>query len=85
MKLFANDNGSTYSVLSVTNFNKADEEYYKNSWQKCYAALLQNSKTGSYVVATLVGDTSWGSGYYADGAKDAIKKYNEITSDYLTR
>lgn len=85
MTLFTNENGNTYLVLATTNFNKADAEYYKNSWQKCYAALLQNNKTGSYVVATLVGDTSWGSGYYTDTIKDAIEKYNEITSEYLAR
>ena len=82
---YYNENGNTYSVLAVTNFNKTDAEYYKDSWQKCYAALLQNNETGSYVVATLLGNTSWGSGYYADGIKDATKKYNEITSEYLAR
>ena len=82
---YYNENGNTYSVLSVTNFNKADAEYYKDSWQKCYACLLQNNETGCYVVATLLGNTSWGSGYYADGIKDAVRKYNEIVSDYLMR
>ena len=80
-----NDNGNTYDVLATVNFNKADAEYYKNSWQKCYVALLQNTITGEYVVATLLGDTSWGSGYYADGIKDATRKFNQITTEYLTR
>lgn len=82
---YYNENGNTYSVLAVTNFNKADAEYYKNSWQKCYVALLQNNETEEYVVATLLGNTSWGSGYYADGIKDATKKFTEITSNYLAR
>lgn len=82
---YYNENGNTYSVLAVTNFNKADAEYYKDSWQKCYVALLQNNETGTYVVATLLGNTSWGSGYYADGIKDATKEFNRITADYLTR
>lgn len=82
---YYNENGNTYSVLAVTNFNKADAEYYKDSWQKCYVALLQNNETGSYVVATLLGNTSWGSGYYADGIKDATRKFNQMTEDYLTR
>lgn len=82
---YYNENGNTYSVLAVTNFNKADAEYYKDSWQKCYVALLQNNETEEYVVATLLGNTSWGSGYYADGIKDATKKFTEITSDYLAR
>ena len=88
MSLFTqyyNENGNTYSVLAVTNFNKADAEYYKDSWQKCYVALLQNNETEEYVVATLLGNTSWGSGYYADGIKDATRKFTEITSDYLAR
>ena len=80
-----NDNGMTYDVLATVNFNKADAEYYKNSWQKCYVALLQNTVTEEYVVATLLGNTSWGSGYYADGIKDATKKFNEITIEYLIR
>lgn len=82
---YYNENGNTYSVLAVTNFNKADAEYYKDSWQKCYVALLQNNETEEYVVATLLGNTSWGSGYYADGIKDATKKFTEITSNYLAR
>ena len=82
---YYNENGNTYSVLAVTNFNKADAEYYKDSWQKCYVALLQNNKTEEYVVATLLGDTSWGSGYYADGIKDATKEFNRITAEYLAR
>ena len=69
-----NDNGMTY-----------DAEYYRKSWQKCYVALLQNTLTKEYVVATLLGNTSWGSGYYADGIKDATKRFNEITTEYLTR
>ena len=80
-----NDNGMTYDILAVTNFNKTDAEYYRKSWQKCYVALLQNTLTKEYVVATLLGNTSWGSGYYADGIKDATKRFNEITTEYLTR
>lgn len=82
---YYNENGNTYSVLAVTNFNKADAEYYKDSWQKCYVALLQNNETEEYVVATLLGDTSWGSGYYADGIKDATRKFNQMTEEYLMR
>ena len=50
-----NDNGMTYDILAVTNFNKTDAEYYRKSWQKCYVALLQNTLTKEYVVATLLG------------------------------
>lgn len=84
-KQIKNDNGMIYDILAMTNFNKADAEYYKDSWQKCYVALLQNNETEEYVVATLLGNTSWGSGYYADGIKDATRKFTEITSNYLAR
>lgn len=81
MQTLKNDNGRTYNILATLNFNKADEEYYKNSWQNYYCALLECN--GAYVVATLVGDTSWGSGYYADGLKDAIEYFNEKVTGYL--
>lgn len=81
---FHNNNGRTYRILAVTNFNEVDKEYYKNSWQKCYLALLQ-SEGGEYVVATLLGDTEWGSGYYTDGIKDAVEYYNKQQKNYLAR
>ena len=40
-------------------------------------------RNGEYVVASYVGETSWGYGYYADGIKDAQKKFNEIAKEYL--
>ena len=82
---FYNQNGRTYTILATTNFNAVDREYYKNSWQKCYVALLQSDLTGEYVVATLLGDTEWGSGYYADGIKDAVAQYTKVTEEYLAR
>ena len=85
MTTFKNSNGKSYKVLATTNFNDRDTEYYKDSWQKCYVALLQCESTGEYVVATLLGDTDWGSGYYADGRKDAIKEYTKVSSEYLAR
>ena len=85
MNKFQNQNGRSYKVLAVTNFNDTDREYYKNSWQQYYVALLQCESTGEYVVATLLGDTDWGSGYYADGVKDAVRQYAKVSSEYLTR
>jgi hypothetical protein len=35
-----------------------------------------------YIVASYVGENSWGYGYYADGIKDATKKFNSIMADY---
>ena len=81
MKQLHNDNGRTYNVLATLDFNKADAEYYKNSWQNYRAALLECN--GSYVVATLVGETSWGNGYYADGIRDAVQEFNRQVKNYL--
>ena len=81
MAVLHNDNGQDFNILEVLEFNKADQEYYKNSWQQYRAMLLE--RNGEYVVASYVGDTSWGYGYYADGIKDAQKKFNEIAKGYL--
>lgn len=81
MTVLNNDNGQTFNVVEILEFNNADKEYYKNSWQKYRAMLLE--RNGEYVVASYVGETSWGYGYYADGIKDAQKKFNEIAKEYL--
>lgn len=81
MAEFKNENGQTFNILSTLEFNEADKEYYKNSWQKHRAMLLE--RNDEYVVASYVGDSSWGYGYYADGIKDAKKKYNSICSEYI--
>ena len=81
MKTFHNDNGQDFNILSILEFNQADQEYYKNSWQKYRAMLLERNQ--EYVVASYVGENSWGYGYYADGIKDATKKFNSISQDYL--
>lgn len=80
MAQFNNSNGQTFNVISTLEFNKADQEYYKNSWQKHRAMLLERNE--EYIVASYVGDDSWGFGYYADGIKDATKKFNSIMQDY---
>ena len=81
MSKFHNDNGQDFNVLQVLEFNKADKEYYKNSWQKHRAMLLE--RNDEYIVASYVGEDSWGYGYYADGLKDAQKKFNEISARYI--
>ena len=78
---FKNENGRTYNVLEVLEFNAKDKEYYKNSWQNFRAMLLEHDN--EYVVAQFVGENSWGYGYYADGIKDATNKFNEIAKEYL--
>ena len=81
MAEFKNKNGQTFNILSTLEFNEADKEYYKNSWQKHRAMLLE--RNDEYVVASYVGDSSWGYGYYADSIKDAKKKYDSICSEYI--
>lgn len=77
---FKNDNGQEFNVISVLEFNKTDADYFKNSWQKHRAMLLERNQ--EYIVASYVGESSWGYGYYADGIKDATKKFNSIMTDY---
>ena len=79
-QVFKNANGQTFNVISTLEFNQADTEYYKNSWQKHRAMLLERNQ--EYIVASYVGEDSWGYGYYADGIKDATKKFNSIMQDY---
>ena len=79
-QVFNNSNGQTFNVISTLEFNKADQEYYKNSWQKHRAMLLERNE--EYIVASYVGDDSWGFGYYANGIKDATNKFNSIMQDY---
>lgn len=81
MAVFQNSNGQTFNIISTLEFNKVDQEYYKNSWQKHRAMLLERNE--EYIVASYVGENSWGYGYYADGIKDATKKFNSISQDYL--
>ena len=78
---FLNSNGKVYDVLAIQELTEADKEYYKNSWQKHRVALMKNNNT--YVVASYVGETSWGSGYYTEDKKQALKEYNRIVEEYL--
>ncbi len=80
MAQFNNSNGQTFNIISTLEFNKVDQEYYKNSWQKHRAMLLERNE--EYIVASFVGEDSWGFGYYADGIKDATNKFNSIMQDY---
>ena len=79
-QVFKNANGQEFNVISTLEFNQADADYYKDSWQKHRAMLLERNQ--EYVVASYVGEDSWGYGYYADGIKDATSKFNSIMQDY---
>ena len=80
MAQFNNSNGQAFNIISTLEFNKVDQEYYKNSWQKHRAMLLERNE--EYIVASYVGEDSWGFGYYADDIKDATNKFNSIMQDY---
>ena len=77
-----NDNGRTYEVLEVVEYNAVDKEYYKNSWQKKALALVTSSPENFAVVRHL-GETSWGSGTYYSHKKDAVEDYTERVKKYL--
>ena len=79
-KVFHNKNGQDFNIISVLEFNNADQEYFKGSWQQHRAMLLE--RNDEYIVASFVGENSWGYGYYADGIKDATKKFNTIMQEY---
>ena len=83
-QVFHNDNGKDFNILAVGNFSEKDMKEYEGSWQKHYAMLLQSQSNGEYVVATYVGENSWGYGYYADGFKDAFDKFTEKAKSYLS-
>lgn len=80
---FLNSNGRVYNVLAVQEFTEADKEYYKNSWQKHRVMLLEDTNKNEYVVASYVGESSWGSGYYTQDKKQALAEYNRIVAEYL--
>ena len=79
---FHNKNGQDFEILRIENFNDIDKEYYKNSWQKHYVALLRNPRQDSYVVASMLGEEEWGNGYYYEDKAQALRKYNSMVADY---
>ena len=79
---FHNKNGQDFEILRAENFNEVDREYYKDSWQKQYVALLRNTARNSYVVAYMLGEEEWGSGYYYENKEQALTKYNSIVETY---
>ena len=80
--VFQNDNGRTYTVLAVLEFNARDKQKYADSWQNHQAMLLQDQRNHEYVVAQYVGEHSWGFGSYFDELPDATEKFNEVVARY---
>ena len=80
--ILKNSNGHDYDVIKLEQFNETDADYYKNEWQKFRFGLLKNDF--QVVVASMVGDTSWGNGRYYDLADidKAEECYNDLVSEY---
>lgn len=80
--ILKNSNGHDYNILRLENFNKVDSEYYNGEWQKFRYGLLKNDF--QIVVASMVGETSWGQGYYfdLDDMPKAEKYYNDLVLEY---
>ena len=59
-----------------------DSEYYNGEWQKYRYGLLKSDF--QIVVASMVGETSWGQGYYfdLDDMPKAEKYYNDLVLEY---
>ena len=77
-----NDNGRTYEIVKLENFNEVDANYYNGEWQKFRYGLLKSDY--QIVVASMVGETSWGQGYYfdADEMPRAEEYYNKLVAEY---
>ena len=78
---FINSNGKVYDILKIQGFTEANKEYYKNSWQKHRVALMKDGNM--YVVASYVGESSWGNVYYTEDEKKAWAEFNRIVKEYL--
>ena len=81
--ILKNDNGIDYEVLDVVEFNGVDSDYYKNSWQKFRYGFLKSPK--EFVVASMVGETSWGQGIYFDfeDEKSAEGYFEILKKNYI--
>ena len=81
--ILKNDNGVDYKILDLVEFNGADIDYYKNSWQKFMYGLFESPS--GYVVASMIGDTSWGQGHYFDleDRAKATAYFERLRNDYV--
>ena len=80
MMILKNDNGIDYQILDLVEFNSVDSDYYKNSWQKFMYGLLKSPR--EYIVADMIGDTSWGQGHYFDNEEKARAYFEKKRKDY---
>ena len=85
MMIFRNNNGIDYEILKLIPFNAVDKQEYADSWQKYRYALLQQKITpikSKFVVACMVGENSWGQGYYFDDLEPAKTCLNDLEKEY---
>ena len=83
--IFRNNNGIDYEILKLIPFNAVDKQEYADSWQKYRYALLQQKITpikSKFVVACMVGENSWGQGYYFDDLEPAKTCLNDLEKEY---
>lgn len=83
--ILKNNNGIDYKILKLIPFNKEDKEEYADSWQKYRFALLQQEITpakSQFVVACMVGESSWGQGFYFGDLPQAQSYLNDLENEY---
>lgn len=86
MIIFKNSNGVDYEILKLIPFNAIDKQEYADSWQKYRFALLQQVITpakSKFIVACMVGENSWGQGYYFDDLEPARDYINKLEKEYM--
>lgn len=86
MMILKNTNGIDYKILKLIPFNKEDKEEYADSWQKYRFALLQQEITpakSQFIVACMVGEDSWGQGYYFNDLEPAKNYLNDLEKEYM--
>ena len=84
--IFKNNNGIDYEILKLVPFVGTDKDDYKDSWQKYRYALLQQKITpikSKFVVACMLGENSWGQGYYFDDLEPAKSYLNDLEKEYM--
>ena len=85
MMIFRNNNGIDYEILKLIPFNAVDKQEYADSWQKYRFALLQQKITpikSNFIVVCMLGEDSWGQGYYFDDLEPAKTCLDDLEKEY---
>ena len=86
MMIFRNNNGIDYEILKLIPFNAVDKQEYADSWQKYRFALLQQKITptkSNFIVVCMLGEDSWGQGYYFDDLEPAKTCLDDLEKEYM--